>query len=79
MALLTEDGTPGSCEADIYGNITGLLMSWLAGSESFVADLVDIDRESNTGVMWHCGLAPFAMADPESTPVATIHSDSRGS
>ena len=75
MAMLTEDGTPGSCEADIYGNITGLLMSWLAGSASFVADLVDVDRASNTGVFWHCGLAPFEMADPEATPVATIHSN----
>lgn len=79
MAMLTDDQTPGSCEADVYGNITGLVLSWLAGSASFVADLVDldVDESSNTGVVWHCGLAPFEMADPESTPVATIHSNRR--
>jgi L-fucose isomerase-like protein len=77
MALLTDDGTPGMCEADVYGNITGLVLGWFGGSASFVADLVHLDRETCTGVFWHCGLAPFSMADPESTPTATIHSNRR--
>jgi L-fucose isomerase-like protein len=77
MAMLTDDHTPGVCEADVYGNVTGLVLSWLADSASFVADLVDLDPETGTGVMWHCGLAPFEMADPESVPVATIHSNRR--
>lgn len=77
MALLAEDGTPGSCEADVYGNITSLVLSWLGGSAAFVADLVDLDTESDTGVLWHCGLAPFEMAEPSATPVATIHSNRR--
>lgn len=77
MALLTEDHTPGVCEADVYGNITALVLSWLGGSASFVADLVDLDLDEtdHTGVVWHCGLAPFEMADPDATPVATIHSN----
>lgn len=75
MALLAEDGTPGSCEADVYGNVTGLVLSWLGNSASFVADLVDLDADSGTGVLWHCGLAPFEMADPDVTATATIHSN----
>ena len=75
MAMLAADGTPGSCEADVYGNITGLVLQWLAGSASFVADLVHLDPDTNTGVFWHCGLAPFEMADPEAVPVATMHSN----
>jgi L-fucose isomerase-like protein len=75
MALLTDDGTPGMCEADVYGSITGLILGWLTGSASFVADLVQLERETNTGVLWHCGLAPFEMADPESSPTATVHSN----
>ncbi|MGI9584833.1 MAG: L-fucose/L-arabinose isomerase family protein, partial [Acidimicrobiia bacterium] len=31
----------------------------------------------NTGVFWHCGLAPFEMADPSSHPTATVHSNRR--
>jgi L-fucose isomerase-like protein len=75
MALLAEDGTPGSCEADVYGNVTGLVLGWLGDSSSFVADLVDLDADSGTGVLWHCGLAPFEMADPDVTASATIHSN----
>jgi L-fucose isomerase-like protein len=77
MALLGQDGVPGSCEADVYGNVTGLVLAWLANTPSFVADLVDLDRTTGTGVLWHCGLAPFEMADPESVPVATVHSNRR--
>jgi L-fucose isomerase-like protein len=75
MAMLADDGTPGTCEADVYGSITGVILGWLTGSASFVADLVQLDRETNTGVLWHCGLAPFEMADPDSTPTATVHSN----
>ena len=75
MAMLTDDHTPGSCEADVYGNITGLVLSWLTDAPSFVADLVDLDPVTDTGVMWHCGLAPFEMADPDSVPEATLHSN----
>ncbi len=75
MAMLAADDTPGSCEADVYGNITGLVLQWLAGSASFVADLVHLDPVSNTGVFWHCGLAPFEFADAEAVPVATVHSN----
>ena len=75
MAMLAQDGTPGSCEADVYGNVTGLVLGWLGNSTSFVADLVDLDANSGTGVLWHCGLAPFDMADPDVSATATIHSN----
>ncbi|MEA2011225.1 MAG: hypothetical protein U9N78_11025 [Actinomycetota bacterium] len=75
MSLLNDVGVIGTCEADVYGNITGLVMQWLAGSAAFVTDLVHLDRESNTGVFWHCGLAPFEMADPAVVPRATVHSN----
>ncbi len=75
MSLLNDVGVIGTCEADVYGNITGLVMQWLAGSAAFVTDLVHLDRVSNTAVFWHCGLAPFEMADPDFVPRATVHSN----
>ena len=75
MGLLAGDGTPGTCEADVYGNITGLILQWFADQPPFIADLVHLDTETNTGVFWHCGLAPFDMADPEAVAVATVHSN----
>jgi L-fucose isomerase-like protein len=77
MAMLTEAHTPGSCEADVYGNITSLILQWLGDQPSFVADLVHLDATDDTGVFWHCGLAPVSMADPDATARATIHSNRR--
>ncbi len=77
MAMLTEEGTPGACEADVYGNLTGLILSWLGDQPSFIADLVDLDPADGTGVLWHCGLAPASMADPEFMAKATIHTNRR--
>ncbi|HJL83410.1 MAG TPA: hypothetical protein QGF43_05840 [Acidimicrobiales bacterium] len=75
QALLADAGVPACCEADTYGGVTALVLQWLTGSPAFVADLVELDRLDGTGVFWHCGLAPFSMADPEVVPTATVHSN----
>lgn len=77
QAMLTDDGIPGMCEADVYGNLTSLILNELAAEAPFVADLVDIDAAGDTGVFWHCGLAPLSMADPEIDPTPTVHSNRR--
>jgi L-fucose isomerase-like protein len=77
MAMLNESGTPGICEADTYGIVTALILQWLASEPSFIADLVDLDVESDTGIFWHCGSAPIHMADPDAPARATIHSNRR--
>ncbi len=75
QAMLSDHGVPGCCEADVYGNLTSLVLQWLGGGPAFVADLVDLDRTSQTGVLWHCGIAPFALADPNAVATATVHSN----
>ncbi|MBT8363004.1 MAG: L-fucose/L-arabinose isomerase family protein [Deltaproteobacteria bacterium] len=75
LALLNEKYIPGGCEADVHGVITSLLLQRLAGEPAFNTDLVDIDRETDTCVFWHCGQAPLQMADPEAEIRATIHSN----
>lgn len=76
-SLLNDDGLPGCCEADAYGTVTSLMLQWLADGPAFVADLVDLDPSDQTGVFWHCGLAPIAMANPRVSPRATIHTNRR--
>ncbi|MCB9114058.1 MAG: hypothetical protein H6639_03770 [Caldilineaceae bacterium] len=66
---------PGSCEADVNGTVTSLLLQALSGAQAFITDLVSIEAESDTGVLWHCGLAPASMADPEGPILGTIHSN----
>jgi len=75
MAMLNQERVPCACEADVYGNVSTLVLQALADAPVFMADLVDLDRDSGTGVFWHCGLAPLEMADPEATPHATVHSN----
>ncbi len=75
MAMMNERRTPSACEADVYGSFSALLLQELAGEAVWMADLVDLDFDGDTGVLWHCGLAPLSMADPESTPEATIHTN----
>ena len=75
MSMLNEEQCPASCEADVNGTVTSLLLQALSGEPAFITDLVSIDAESDTGVLWHCGLAPVSMADPEAAILGTIHSN----
>ena len=75
MAMMNQKCVPSACEADVYGSFSALLLQTLAGEPAWMADLVDLDFEDDTGVFWHCGLAPLSMCDPQATPEATIHSN----
>jgi L-fucose isomerase-like protein len=73
QALLSEDGTATSCEADVHGAVTTLMLQVISGEPAFNAELVDVDRETNTGVIWHCGLAPLRMAAADAQPRPIRH------
>ncbi len=75
MSMLSNEQTPCSCEADVNGTITQLMLQWLSGEPAFGTDLVSVDTERDGLVLWHCGLAPLSMADPAATPQGTIHSN----
>ena len=75
MSLLTDEGIPCSCEADVNGTITQLLLQWVSGQPAFGTDVVAFDLQEDSAVVWHCGLAPLSMADPAVQPRATIHSN----
>jgi L-fucose isomerase-like protein len=72
-SMLNDDGVPGCCEADAYGTVTSLILQWFGDGPAFDADLVDLDPSDQTGVFWHCGMAPLAMANPNVPARATIH------
>jgi L-fucose isomerase-like protein len=75
MAMMNQDRVPSACEADVNGSITQLMLQELAGEPAWMADLVDITPENDTAVLWHCGLAPLSMRDPEADAQATIHTN----
>jgi L-fucose isomerase-like protein len=77
MAMMNQKQVPSACEADVNGSVTQLILQQLAGEPAWMADLVDITATDNTAVLWHCGLAPISMCDPEVKPEATIHTNRR--
>ncbi len=75
MSLLTNERIPCSCEADVNGTITQLILQILNGEPAFGTDVVSFEADENLAVVWHCGLAPLSMADPEVKPRGTLHSN----
>lgn len=75
MSMLSDERIPCSCEADVNGTITQLILQWLSDEPAFGADVVSMDAERDAVVVWHCGLAPLSMADPAVQPRGTIHSN----
>jgi L-fucose isomerase-like protein len=49
----------------------------LSGAQAFDTDLVGFYPDEDLAVLWHCGKAPLAMADPDFQPRATIDSNRR--
>jgi L-fucose isomerase-like protein len=74
MSMLTDEMTPCSCEADVNGTVTSLMLQGLSGEPAFGTDIVGWDLERGEAVLWHCGLAPLSMADPAIRPRTTEHS-----
>ncbi|WP_422371685.1 L-fucose/L-arabinose isomerase family protein [Hoeflea sp.] len=74
-AMMGEARTPCACEADVYGAATQLILQAASDAPVFLTDLVDIDVEDNSAVVWHCGQAPLSMADPDAVAEATIHTN----
>ena len=77
LGFLSEDGTPCACQADVFGALTGMILNAVSEAPSWLADLVDIDAASNTGVLWRCGCAPLSMANEDEEPRAQIHAISK--
>lgn len=45
------------CESDVEATVTMLMQQYLAEDQVFMCDLIDIDRDANTALFWHCGQA----------------------
>lgn len=75
VGMMGERRVPCACEADVHGALTNLFLQEMTGDAAFLVDLVDLDSEDGTGVVWHCGQAPVSMRDETVTAKAAIHSN----
>ncbi|MBC8390918.1 MAG: hypothetical protein H8E13_23070 [Actinobacteria bacterium] len=62
-SLLDSIGIPSACEGDILSAISMLILNILSGKPTAVMDLPAFDGKDNSILLWHCGSAPFEMAD----------------
>jgi len=66
---------PCSCEADINGTLTQLMLQILSDAPAFGTDIVGVDQAEDRIALWHCGLAPLTMADPDLPIRGGLHSN----
>ncbi|MGQ9616655.1 MAG: hypothetical protein ACUVWJ_09705 [Spirochaetota bacterium] len=62
-ALLNNDDIVAGCEADVLGTISMLVLKYLAGENTVLMDMPKFDIGDNSLMLWHCGTAPFDMAN----------------
>lgn len=75
-SLLTVEGLPVICEADIHGAVTACLLqsATLYEGQPFFADLTNRHPENdNAELLWHCGSFPLSLADEAISPKVGRH------
>ncbi|MEL6967758.1 MAG: hypothetical protein AAGM04_10295 [Pseudomonadota bacterium] len=75
VSLLGGARVPCACEADVYGAVTQLILQDVAQAPVFLTDMVDVDTNDDTVVVWHCGQAPLEMAADPKAIDATLHTN----
>ena len=75
VSLMGEKKVPCACEADVMGALSQLYLQKITNEPTFLVDLVDMDISDDTGVVWHCGQAPFSMSNPSHHIEATVHTN----
>lgn len=77
VGQLTDDGIMAGCEADVNGAVTMMAQHLLTGEPAFIADVVAIDEEQNSWILWHCGGQPVSLASPQQPAEAAYQPNRR--
>ncbi|RSL33507.1 hypothetical protein D7Z54_09295 [Salibacterium salarium] len=74
LSQFTEDGVVSSCESDIHGAVTMLVLQELSGGKApYLGDMVHVNEASNSVVYWHCGAGAYSLAHPEQGARPGVH------
>lgn len=77
LSRLADEGTPTTCERDVYGAVTMLLLEQLGSGPVYLADTVDLDRDANLIRLWHCGSAATRLAADPAHATQSVHCNRR--
>ncbi len=73
MGRLADLGTVTTCERDVLGAVTMLLIEALGCNQNYLVDIVDLDASENVIRLWHCGSAATKLAADPSNATQTVH------
>jgi L-fucose isomerase-like protein len=62
MGRINDEGIIASCEGDVFGAISMLMLTEIAGMPATLMDMTNFDRTDDTVLMWHCGPAAACYA-----------------
>ncbi len=62
-SLLNSDGIAAGCEADVLGTISMMVLQTITKEVVAIMDLAKFDERDDSLLLWHCGSAPFEMAN----------------
>lgn len=62
-SLLNSAGITTGCEGDMLSTISSLILRMFSDLPTAVSDLPAFDDEDDSILLWHCGSAPFEMAN----------------
>ncbi len=68
-SLMDSIGIPAACEGDMLSALSMLVMSLLSKKPTAVMDMPSFDDQDNSLLLWHCGAAPFEMANSKKTTI----------
>jgi L-fucose isomerase-like protein len=57
LSRFADDNFVIGCEGDVNATISMLVLQYLSGEAVFMGDLININREKNSVLFWHCGQA----------------------
>lgn len=60
LSFLADHGVSCTCEGDVYSAITMRIQESMTKAPAWCVDFVQMNREDDTAVLWHCGNAPLA-------------------
>lgn len=60
--LVEYDNVPISCEGDIGGLLSMIILQQLSGNKPSLLDLTEYNRDKDAILFWHCGFSPASFA-----------------
>lgn len=65
LGRLADEGIHIGCEGDVDAGLAMVAQNYLTGKPCFITDMIDMNKEENSLVFWHCGNAAPSLHDPK--------------